>query len=249
MNKRLAFGVLLASAAVSLSIPFSTAEAATVIGRVVAVKGAPSASGPAGDRKLSSGSAVYEDDKISVGAGGNAQIILKDDTRLVVGPSSSLLLDRFLMKGGSTAQKVSIKTLRGTFRFITGKSAKSAYEIKTSSATIGIRGTGFDWWDRAQTGVAVMDGSVKLCSGGDCVSLSDSCEVGRAGKGKASELRGGSAGRLVSSNLPYIINQSPLRTPFHLLTSKCDEKIKRSKMGRGGMDEIGPPEDKYRNKG
>ena len=119
MTMRLALNALVAAAVITLS--FTAAHAAGQIGKVVAVAGAPSASGPGGDRKLSAGSSVFEDDKISVGGGGNAQIILNDNTRLVVGPSSTLVLDRFLMKGGNSAQKVSIKTLRGTFRFITGR--------------------------------------------------------------------------------------------------------------------------------
>ncbi len=233
MTKRLAFGAFLAAAAISLTL--SAAEAATQIGKVVAVAGAPSASGPGGDRKLKAGSSVFEDDKISVGGGGNAQIILNDNTRLVVGPSSSLVLDRFLMKGGSTAQKVSIKTLRGTFRFITGRSAKSAYEIKTSSATIGIRGTGFDWWDKRQTGVAVMNGNVRLCSNGNCVNLSDTCEVGRAGGGEAQELTGAGAGGVINGNLPYIINQSPLRSQFRLPVTRCRSSLlKFEQSGRNG---------------
>lgn len=237
MTKRLAFGAFLAAAAISLTL--SAAEAATQIGKVVAVAGAPSASGPGGDRKLKAGSSVFEDDKIGVGGGGNAQIILNDNTRLVVGPSSSLVLDRFLMKGGNSAQKVSIKTLRGTFRFITGRSAKSAYEIKTSSATIGIRGTGFDWWDKRQTGVAVMNGNVRLCSSGKgkggCVNLSDACEVGRAGGGEAQELTGAGAGGVINGNLPYIINQSPLRSQFHLPVTRCRSSLlKFEQSGRNG---------------
>jgi hypothetical protein len=236
MNMRLAFTALVASAALFLSAPIS--YSATVIGKVVAVAGQPSASGPAGDRKLSAGSSVYEDDKITVAGGGNAQIILNDNTRLVVGPRSSLVLDQFLMKGGNTAQKVSIKTLRGTFRFITGRSAKSAYQIKTSSATIGIRGTGFDWWDKKQTGVAVMNGNVRLCSGGACVALSSMCEVGRAGGGDAQELSGGVAGRLIQGNLPYILNQSPLKSQFHLATDRCSRALRRTQTGPEGRSDL-----------
>jgi hypothetical protein len=240
MTLRLAFRALLAVAAISLTI--SAAEAATQIGKVVAVGGSPSASGPGGDRKLKAGASVFEDDKITVGGGGNAQILLNDNTRLVVGPSSSLVLDRFLMKGGNRAQKVSIKTLRGTFRFITGRSAKSAYEIKTSSATIGIRGTGFDWWDKHQTGVAVMNGSVRLCSSGACVSLADTCEVGRAGGGQAQELAGASAGQVINGNLPYVINQSPLKQQFRLPINRCrGNLVKFEQLGRGNRGNNQPP--------
>ena len=94
-------------------------QAAEKIGKVVAVVGAPSANG----RKLSGGSDVFEDDRIVVKSG-NAQILLDDNTRIVVGPNSTLVLDQFVRKDKGTASKVAIKALRGTYRFITGRSAK-----------------------------------------------------------------------------------------------------------------------------
>lgn len=232
MTMRLALSALMASASVLVSTSYSLA--ATQIGKVAAVIGSPSASGPGGNRKLSSGSAVYEDDKIVVSGNGNAQVILNDNTRLVVGPSSSLVLDRFIMKGGNSAQKVSIKALRGTFRFITGKSPKSAYNITTPTATIGIRGTGFDFWSRGKTGVAVMNGSVRLSSGGDSVILNSTCDVGRAGGGEATELSGRSAGNQIVSNLPYILDQSPLNNRFHLNTGRCSNALAQANR-RGGI--------------
>jgi len=230
------------------------AEAATPIGKVVAVAGKPTASGPGGNRNLSAGSPVFEDDKITVSGSGNAQIVLRDETKLVVGPGSSLLLDRFVLRGSGTAQKVSIKALRGTFRFITGKSNKSAYEIATSSATIGIRGTGFDFWVRGPTGVAVMEGLVNLCPGGSknkrgCVTLRDTCEVGRAQRNDAREFRNAqAAGQAIKGNLPYIVNQKPLQKTFWLSTGKCSRKISAVKVeggkssdGRSRSRSSGPP--------
>ena len=118
---------------------------AGAIGAVVATAGQVSASGPGGTRPLAAGSPLFERDKIVV-ISGNAQIQLLDGTKMVVGPNSALVLEKFLMRGGSTAQNVSIDALRGTFRFITGNSPHSAYNLHTSNATIGIRGTAFDFW-------------------------------------------------------------------------------------------------------
>ena len=139
----------------------SPVYAAEKIGKVVAVVGSPQAKGETGTRRLSSGSDVFENDSIVVSTG-NAQIQLRDGTRLVVGPGSQLRLDNFVMRGKSKAEVVSIKALRGTFRFITGKSGKSAYKIATSSATIGIRGTGFDFWVKKKTGAVVLRGAIVL---------------------------------------------------------------------------------------
>ena len=227
---------LIAAAILSAIACQSAAFAADPIGKVVAIVGAPSASGPGGDRNLKAGAAVYEDDKIEV-SNGNAQIILADGTRLVIGPGSTLVLDRFLMTGGDTAEKVSIKALRGTFRFITGRSAKAAYDIQTANATIGIRGTGFDFWSQKQTGVAVLEGSVKLCRDDKCVDLHEGCELGRTTADESDKLEGRLKGRLIVNNLPYILNQDSLRTAFRLPIKDCNSSLPREREGGGNLKE------------
>lgn len=194
-------------------------HAATPIGKVFSKSGAPSAAGPGGNRDLAAGSPVYEDDKIVTG-NGNVQIIFVDDTRLVVGPNSTLVIDRFLMRGGDKARKFSVDALRGTFRFISGHSAKNAYDIQTANATIGIRGTAFDFTSGSATLVAVHEGRVRMCAYGQCESIDDHCGVGRAGNGKLDELGGRAKGRAVKS-LPYVVDQSPLARPFRVDTSSC----------------------------
>jgi FecR protein len=227
---------------VSLFATLSAAQVASAaaIGKVVAVVGTPNASGPGGSRILKSGADVFEDDRITVG-GGNAQIVLIDNTRLVLGPGSTLVLDKFLLKNKSTASKISIKALRGTFRFITGKSPKSAYDIRTAHATIGIRGTGFDFWVRGQTGVAVMLGRVRLCNGPRCVELRDTCDVGIAGGGSARRPGGREATRVIAQNLPFIANQRALRAAFRLPVEKCSRRATgaddRNLTGGGGKQD------------
>ncbi len=194
-------------------------QAATPIGKVFAKSGAASASGPGGDRALEAGSPIYENDKLST-RNGNVQIIFVDDTKLVVGPNSTLVVDRFLMRGGNRAQKFSVDALRGTFRFISGHSAKNAYEIQTANATIGIRGTAFDIASGRATLVAVHVGQVRLCAYGQCESIDDHCGVGRAANNNLAELSGRAKGQAVRT-LPYIVNQAPLAQPFRVNTSSC----------------------------
>jgi hypothetical protein len=198
---------------------------AGAIGTVVATYGTASASGPGGSRPLSAGSQVFEHDKITVTAG-NAQIQLLDGTKLVVGSNSALVLEKFLMRDGSTAQNVSVDALRGTFRFITGTSPKNAYKIQTSNATIGIRGTGFDFWVAERTGVALLKGSVNLCSktgGGSCIAIQPNCSIGVAGDpNPARTLFGAEKTSAIGNRLPYLINQNPLRAQFRLNTGSCE---------------------------
>jgi FecR protein len=206
------------------------------IAKVVAQSGSPSASGPGGDRALTVGSQLFENDKITVSGGGNAQILFVDGTKLVVGPRSSLVIDQFLLRGGSTAEKFSINALRGTFRFITGKSAKNAYDIKTANATIGIRGTGFDFWVQKNTGVAVLTGKVKLCNDGkeSCVDLNAGCDLGLADNVNARELFGKTKVRGLLAKLPYTIDQRSLNTKFRLDISLCQAFVASDVTGGQG---------------
>lgn len=197
--------------------------AADPMGSVVAVDGRPTASGTGGARALSAGSDVFEGDTITVGAG-NAQMELDDGTKLVVGPSSRLVLQAYLRRNQSTAKKVGLKALRGTFRVITGNSPKSAYKITTSNATIGIRGTGFDFTVTDKTLLAVLKGAVRLRgSNGRVVNTEAGCGVAEAGANKtvAQELEGEEKSQALQSELPYVIDQTPLATPFQLPVANC----------------------------
>jgi len=193
------------------------------MGSVVDVDGSPVASGPNGSRTLSAGSSVFEGETINVGSG-NAQLLLDDGTKIVVGPSSRLVLQAYLRRGGGTASKVGVKALRGTFRFITGKSPKSAYNIATSTATIGIRGTGFDFTVNRRTVLAVMEGAVRLRgSNGQVVNTKSGCGVAEAGPNTitAKELEGQPKSDALKNELPYVIDQSPLNRQFHLPVANC----------------------------
>ena len=83
---------------------------------------------------------IYSGDRITTDTIGTAQIKFRDNTKLVVGPNSILVIDAFVFNKNDTARQVSINALRGAFRFISGNSPKDAYKITTPTATIGIRG-------------------------------------------------------------------------------------------------------------
>lgn len=205
-----------------LVLSASSQAFAAKIGEVVAVVGQPTADGPTGNRELTAGSDVFEDDSVHVSTG-NAQIMLDDGTRLVVGPDSTLLLDQFVMrKGASKAEKVSISALRGTYRFISGRSAKSAYKIRTLQATIGIRGTGFDFWVKKKTGAVVLNGAVVLAGlQGGAVNVRSGCQMGEATLTTARPLVGAEKNKTIRENLPFLADQSQLTRRFRLDVTAC----------------------------
>ncbi len=186
------------------------------IAKVVGLYGQPMASG----HVLTVGSAIQEHDKIVVGSG-NVQILFTDGTKLVLGSGSTLVIEKYLMKGGNIASNVSIDALRGTFRFITGNSAKDAYHIKTANSTIGIRGTGFDFWVNDITGVAVLEGKVKLCRDGSCVDINSGCQAGVAQPKNTHLLKQNPQSLALRAHLPFILDQSWLRPSFRLKVEQC----------------------------
>jgi hypothetical protein len=218
------YGMLLAALVVAVS-PFTLQTAfADSIGRVIAVVGSASASGPGGDRKLGAKAEIFEDDKITVpGANSNAQIELVDGTKLVVGPKSSLVIDQFLLKDNKRAEKIAFRALRGTYRFISGKSPKSAYKITTAHATIGIRGTGFDVWVKGKTGVVVLRGAVRM--GGlqaGTVDVNSGCQLGESTPVASRKITGREKEQVIKENLPFLFDQSSLRPRFRLNIRSCN---------------------------
>jgi hypothetical protein len=88
----------------------------------------------------SAGSPVFSGDHIITDAVGLVQMKFRDDTKLIVGPNSMMIIDAFVFNNDNTARQVSINAMRGAFRFITGKSSKDAYSITTPTATLAVRG-------------------------------------------------------------------------------------------------------------
>lgn len=93
-----------------------------------------------GRRTLMVETPVYSGDRIITGPAGEAQIRFRDNTRLVVGPNSTMVIDAFVFADDDTARQISINAVKGAFRFIAGNSPKDAYTITTPTSTIGVRG-------------------------------------------------------------------------------------------------------------
>lgn len=151
-------------------------------GRAMGVDPQAVAEGVTETRTLIVGSDVFIGDRIVTGPQGQVQILFDDKTELVVGANSALVLEDYLLRGDSSAGKLAINALSGTFRFVTGESQKDRYSIRTPNGTIGIRGTALDFIVNAIVGtrVLVYHGTVILCNLLNvCVTLDGQCEVGQ----------------------------------------------------------------------
>lgn len=121
---------------------------------------------------------VHRNEKISTSPDGLGQFVFKDGTKLAVGWGSSVTLDKFVFDDSDTVKRLSIKAAKGTFRWISGSSKSSAYEILTPAGTIGVRGTAFDFYiDRdGTTAVVLLSGAVGFCGPGGCRQLTKRCD-------------------------------------------------------------------------
>jgi hypothetical protein len=147
-------------------------------GEVVGVIPDASALRSDGRRSLAVEQPVYMGDRIQTGSIGEAQINFIDDTRLVVGAASSLLIDSSVLRNRRTMKSFVVSALRGTYRFISGSSPKPAYSIRTPTATIGVRGTVFDFSVLADgtTEFVLLHGAARICNkAGACLIADRSC--------------------------------------------------------------------------
>jgi hypothetical protein len=115
---------------------------------------------PAGHVKVASGSAfivrqnatvpalpgepVFPTDTLRTGLDGSVGVTLKDDTRLSLGPSSEVRLERYVYSPGEGGFGMVVKFVRGAAAYVSGRIAKLAPDsirLETPAAIVGVRGT------------------------------------------------------------------------------------------------------------
>ncbi|WP_245298495.1 FecR domain-containing protein [Sinorhizobium sp. A49] len=152
----------------------ATSFAAEPVGRAVSIRTEVSgASGPLAVRDP-----VYRDERIRTSKSGLGQFVFQDGTKLAVGWGSSVVIDKFVYDGTKSVKKLTIMAAKGTFRWVSGKSKHSAYEIVTPAGTIGVRGTAFDFYvgRDGTTAVVLLNGAASFCGAGGCRQLTRRCD-------------------------------------------------------------------------
>ncbi|MEX0627034.1 MAG: FecR domain-containing protein, partial [Cucumibacter sp.] len=177
---RLWFFVVCALAVAGSPLP---AEAAQLAGIAVEVDPNAVAALDNVPRGLEDGSDLFMGEQVVTTASGQVQIIFNDNTKMVVGPNSSLLIEEYLLRNDQTLSRFTINALGGTYRFITGDSDHNVYEIKTPTGTIGVRGTAFDFDVDPVTfevHLLLYWGGVGMC-GASCIEMVAACSLGVMG--------------------------------------------------------------------
>lgn len=211
---------------VVLQLLWAVPLAAQNAGQVIEVR--PSAQVVSGGtvRTLTEGSQIVSGDEIRTGSGGLVQILFPDETKIVVGPGSTLRIDDTLFRNNGTARRFSTTAIGGSFRFISGKSNKDVYKLATPLATMGIRGTAFDFTvtRNRSTDLLVFDGLVRFCA------RDRRCALAPGGCQAVTVLQDGSFSQpetaaekreLLRRSFPLLADQDALLPPFRASTAGC----------------------------
>jgi hypothetical protein len=90
------------------------------------------------------GQAIFEADTVKTGADGRLGITLKDDTRVSLGPSSEVRVNRFVFAPAEGNLGLVLGVVRGVMAYVSGRIAKLAPDsirLETPAAVMGVRGT------------------------------------------------------------------------------------------------------------
>lgn len=99
-------------------------------------------------RRLVDGGSIYPGDVIETAGGARAVVAFRDESRVTLGSSTRFRIDNFVFDEKNAGEgRFLASLLRGSVRALTGLIARANNRnvgFSTATATIGIRGTGFD---------------------------------------------------------------------------------------------------------
>ena len=126
-------------------------------------------------RKLALRDSVYRNEIVNTGLESASELKFADETRISVGPNSSIVLDDFVYDPDPGEGTFALRVTEGVFRFFSGNMASSNYSIETPTVTVGVRGTVLVMVARGDGTVAVImesdDGVEVTSNSGDTVLL------------------------------------------------------------------------------
>jgi hypothetical protein len=92
-------------------------------------------------RVLEVGTDVVQNEHVTAGPDGQAQLLFRDGSTVTVGPGSDLTIDRFVYDPASKSAQLAMTAVRGVFRLVGGRASKTEpVVIETPTSILGIRG-------------------------------------------------------------------------------------------------------------
>ena len=154
----------LTAVVVSIGLAGSAVGAENKIGNTAVAKNSVTQLAGTSVSPIQLGDDVFSNERVKTGLDSAAKFVFSDSTNLALSASSTVVLDRFVYKGDTTYAKAAVTFAAGAFRFTTGGSDKGAYQLKTSTATIGVRGTQFDLSVKnGVTKLTLLEGEIVVC--------------------------------------------------------------------------------------
>ncbi len=116
------------------------------------------------NRRLKLGDNVVYQETISTGKASAVDILLIDESTLIMGETSELILDSMVYNPNRGVVEGTITAVKGIFRFSTS-GVKMDVTFNTPVATIGLRGTEFDVLTKpTETEIVVHEGTIEVTS-------------------------------------------------------------------------------------
>jgi hypothetical protein len=215
-------GLSAASGAVFAAEPAVSAETAKRFATVWKVRGdvaaAPAAGSTGKERKLRVGDPVHVGDNVRSSAQGEVVLKTEDAGVVAVRPKSEFVAERFAADDKPT-DGFTVRLVSGSLRLISGwvgHTNRAGSTVKTSTATVGIRGTDHETYvlsaEMAQA-TANKEGTYdKVNRGGTTLSVEDGSldiEPGKVGFVRAAKKSGVKERGLLTLLLPVLLDRVP----------------------------------------
>jgi len=113
-------------------------------GRVKVVSGAAFVVREGKQLPATVGTPIFEQDRLFTGPGGRMGVTLRDDTRLSIGPQTTIEINRFLYAPAESQFAFVLRVVQGVVAYVSGRIAKlspDAVRLETPAAVVGVRGT------------------------------------------------------------------------------------------------------------
>jgi hypothetical protein len=141
-----ALGRLVACLCLLLACWFSplSAQANEGAGRIKSVAGSVVVVRAGSSSPARAGALVYESDTLRTGSDGQLSVMLRDETRLSMGPGSEITLATFTFAPAEGHLAMVLRVARGVVSYVSGRIARlmpDAVRLETPTSVIGVRGT------------------------------------------------------------------------------------------------------------
>ena len=132
------------TAALTATAPAAFAQAPPIAGRIKTMSGSVFVVRAQGQEPARLGQPLLETDTLRTGSDGRVGLMLKDETRVSLGPDSEMRVDVFRFQPAQGRLGLVLQFVRGVAAYTSGRIAKlapDAVRLETPAAIVGVRGT------------------------------------------------------------------------------------------------------------